>query len=59
MNLVTFAHLKEVKNIITKYSYAHDTPLKTIKEALIDAGHKQISYFDIKVALALLDKKDV
>ncbi|MCH2188797.1 RecQ family ATP-dependent DNA helicase [Candidatus Gracilibacteria bacterium] len=59
MKLIDFDHLKAVQQVVISESFSSDSPLKPIKEKLVQVGNKQVSYFEIKLALAMIDKKDL
>jgi uncharacterized protein YpbB len=59
MKFSKFANLTSVKNIIIwELNWVVD-PLKPIKEALENIWKKEISYFEIKIAIAMMEKKDI
>lgn len=59
MKFSSFSNLKAVKEVITdKLKWITD-PLKPIKENLESEWKKDISYFEIKIAIAMMDKKDI
>jgi len=59
MKLVTFSHLKQVKDVLTQKEIPTTSALKPIKEALIESNYEKVSYFEIKLALAMIEKKDL
>lgn len=59
MKLSPFSSLQKVKNIITKDFLGIVDKLKPIKDKCEETGEKEISYFDIKVAIALIEKGDL
>ncbi len=59
MKLVSLSNIKEVKVVIKDELNWAIEPLKPIKEALETKWQKDISYFDIKVAIAMMDKGDI
>ena len=59
MKLVSFSNLKSVKEVINTKLSGITEPLKPIKDELIKQGKKDISYFDIKVAIAMIGNKDL
>lgn len=55
----SFTKLKDIKNIIfTELNWIVE-PLKPIKEKLEENWFKDTSYFDIKIAIAMTEKKDL
>ncbi|MDD3646621.1 MAG: RecQ family ATP-dependent DNA helicase [Candidatus Gracilibacteria bacterium] len=59
LKLVTLSNIKEVKTIIKDVLAGEIEKLKPIKEALEQAGKQDISYFDIKIAIAMMEKGDI
>ncbi len=55
----SFSKLNEVKNIINNSFSWEIEALKPVKLKLEDLWFKDISYFDIKLAISMLDKKDL
>ena len=58
MKLCSLDNLKLVKNTIENKGISIDK-LKPIKESLESDWFKKISYFDIKVTIAMIDKRDL
>jgi ATP-dependent DNA helicase RecQ len=59
LKLVEFSVLKTIKNIITEnFSWTVDA-LKPIKDLLEESWDKNISYFEIKLAVAMIGKWDL
>ncbi|MDD3794232.1 MAG: RecQ family ATP-dependent DNA helicase [Candidatus Gracilibacteria bacterium] len=59
MKFTSFSKLKNIKDIIIKDLNSVVSELKPIKTRLEELGHKDISYFDIKIAIAMIEKKDL
>ncbi|NVP17627.1 RecQ family ATP-dependent DNA helicase [Candidatus Gracilibacteria bacterium] len=59
MKYTSFSKLKIVKDVINKELNGIVSELKPIKEKIENLGNKDISYFDIKLAIAMIDKKDL
>lgn len=59
LKLVKFDNLKESKNIINEYFWWEVDKLKPIKEKLEELWFNEISYFEIKMTLVMLEKKDL
>jgi ATP-dependent DNA helicase RecQ len=59
MKFSTFTNLKIVKTVIIDDLNWIYNPLKPIKESLEKKWEKKISYFEIKIAIAMMSKKDL
>lgn len=59
MKLSSFSSLKSVKEVINNNLNWVTEPLKPIKEELDKQWKKDISYFDIKIAIAMMGNKDL
>lgn len=59
MKFSSFSKLMSVKNIINDVLNKKIEQLKPVKQALEDIWKKDITYFDIKIAIAMMDKKDI
>ena len=59
LKLSDLEKLKTIKNLVQSDALIDNTALKPIKEILQDEGRRDISYFDIKIALALIEKGDL
>lgn len=59
LNLADFSNLKIVSDVIKKDFNSQVWELKPIKEKLEEYWRKDISYFDIKLAIAMMEKKDL
>ena len=59
LKFTSFSNLKQVKDVIINELSGVTNPLKPIKEKLAENDYKNISYFDIKMAIAMMDKKDL
>lgn len=59
LKLTEFSHLKSVKNIVAESFSGKVEKLKPVKEILEENGEKEVSYFDIKLALAMIEKGDL
>lgn len=59
MKYSNFTNLKAVKIAINDNLNWIKDPLKPIKEILENNWNKNISYFEIKIAIAMMDKKDI
>jgi len=55
MELIDFKNAKIIKEIIT----GEEDGLKEIKDALESKGEGNISYFEIKITLAMIEKGDL
>ncbi len=55
----SFSRLKPVKEILNKDFDWKIEALKPIKEKLEEEWNKEVSYFDIKIAIAMIEKKDL
>lgn len=58
MKYTSFSNLKKVKEVISENSLETST-LKPIKEELEKNNKNDISYFDIKIAISMIEKKDL
>lgn len=56
LKLSDIEKLKTVKNLVQSDALIDNSALKPIKEILQDEGRSDISYFDIKLALVLIEK---
>lgn len=59
LNLADFSNLKIIAETIKKDFNSVLGELKSLKEKLEENWNKKISYFDIKLAIAMMDKKDL
>ena len=59
LNYSSISNLKKIKNIIIWELDWDISALKPIKEALEKAWNKEISYFEIKICISMLEKKDL
>lgn len=59
LKLVSLSNIKEAKTIIKEVLAGDIEKLKPIKDALEQAWKKDISYFDIKIAIAMMEKGDI
>jgi uncharacterized protein YpbB len=59
LKLSDLEKLKTVKTLVESDALIDNSALKPIKEILQDEGRDDISYFDIKLALALIEKGDL
>ena len=59
LKLVEFSHLKSVRDFLDSDPILETRKLKTIRQKLQEQGNKKVSYFDIKLALAMIKKKDL
>ncbi len=59
LKLSELEKLKTVKLLVESDALIDNLALKPIKEILQDEGRSDISYFDIKLALALIEKEDL
>lgn len=59
LHLVDFDNLKKVKSILQEHFWWISEKLKPLKEALEWSWEHQISYFEIKAALAMIEKWDL
>lgn len=59
LKLVSFAHLKKIKTIVDEQFSGSVEKLRPIKDILEEQWDKEISYFDIKVAVAMIGKADL
>ena len=59
LKLTSFSNLKLIKNVVINDLWWIFDPLKPIKEKLDEQGEKKITYFDIKIAIAMISKKDL
>ncbi|MFK7779668.1 MAG: helix-turn-helix domain-containing protein, partial [Candidatus Gracilibacteria bacterium] len=59
MKYSNFTNLKAIKTVIIDDLDGVSNPLKPIKEILENNGSKKISYFEIKIAIAMMEKKDI
>ncbi|NCO31567.1 hypothetical protein GW891_01825 [bacterium] len=59
MKFTSFSKLKNIKDVIIKDLNSIVSELKPIKIRLEELGHKDISYFDIKIAISMIEKKDL
>ena len=59
LKMVTLSDIKKVKEVIKEKLWDNIEVLKTIKEELEKSWEKSISYFDIKIAIAMMWKGDI
>ncbi|USN58233.1 MAG: helix-turn-helix domain-containing protein [Candidatus Peribacteria bacterium] len=59
LKLVRFSHLNEVKRVIQDTFGGDIEKLKPIKEQLEFEEKKDVSYFEIKVAIAMMERGDL
>ncbi len=59
LKLVKFANIKKVKEIINEKLWGNIETLKPIKDELEKVWEKEISYFDIKICIAMMGKGDI
>lgn len=59
MKFTNFSKLKNAKDVIINDLNNVVSELKPIKTRLEELWHKDISYFDIKIAIAMIEKKDL
>ena len=59
MKLTEFSNLKTIKKVITdNFSWTVEA-LRPVKDLLEESGEKDISYFEIKLAVAMIWKGDL
>lgn len=58
LKLSELVNLKAVKEVLEQ-DILEETKLRPIKEKLEESWYKKVSYFDIKLALAMIEKKDL
>jgi len=56
MNLIDFDNAKIIKTSLESDAILEQAELKPIKQKLEKSGNKDISYFDIKLTLAMIQK---
>ncbi len=59
LKLIEFDNLKQVKNILKEYFWENIDKLKPIKEKLEELWFNNISYFEIKISISMIAKKDL
>ena len=59
IKLLDLNHLKEVKRVVEESFGSNVDKLKPIKEKLEEEGFGNISYFEIKWALVMIEKRDL
>ncbi len=59
LNLVSLTNAKLVKAVVTSDAILENTELKAIKQKLEEQGNPWVSYFDIKLSLAMIEKWDL
>ncbi|RKW23481.1 hypothetical protein D8B46_02195, partial [Candidatus Gracilibacteria bacterium] len=59
LNYSSISNLKKIKNIIIGELDGDISALKPIKESLEKAGNREINYFEIKICISMLEKKDL
>jgi len=59
LDLVTLKHAKLVKATVKSDAILENTELKPIKQKLEQQGNTTVSYFEIKLALAMIEKWDL
>ncbi|MDD3145650.1 MAG: RecQ family ATP-dependent DNA helicase [Candidatus Gracilibacteria bacterium] len=59
MKFTSFSKLKNIKDVIIKDLNSVVSELKPIKTRLEELEYKDISYFDIKIAISMIEKKDL
>jgi len=59
LKLVSFSNIKKVKEVVKQNFNWQVEQLKPLKEELEKLWEKDISYFEIKVCLAMMKKKDI
>ena len=59
MKLISLWNIKEIKLTIKEDLDGAIEPLKPIKDAVVERWNREVSYFDIKVAIAMMEKGDI
>jgi ATP-dependent DNA helicase RecQ len=59
LKLITLVNIKRVKEVINEKLWWNIEALKPIKEELEKAWEKKITYFEIKIAIAMMGKGDI
>ena len=59
LDLVSLANAKLVKAVVKSDVILGSTELKPIKQKLEEQGNAWVSYFDVKLALAMIEKWDL
>ena len=59
LNYSSISNLKKIKNIIIWELDWDISALKPIKESLEKAWNREINYFEIKICISMLEKKDL
>ena len=59
LNLTNFSNLKIAWDVIKKDFNWIVSELKPIKERLYELWYRNVSYFDIKLASAMIEKQDL
>jgi len=59
LDIVSLDHAKQVKQALRRDAILEEVQLRPIKESLEIAGNSLISYFEIKLALAMIEKWDL
>jgi hypothetical protein len=54
LKLVDFGHLKNIKKVITDNFSGKVEALRPVKDLLDESGEKNITYFEIKLVVAML-----
>ena len=59
MKLISLANIKKIKEIINDNLWWNVEALKPIKSELEKSWEKNIDYFEIKIAIAMIGKWDI
>ena len=59
LKLTNLDNMEFIKKVVTDYFWGNTEKLKPIKEKLEKLGRKDISYFDIKLCLVMIVRKDI
>ena len=57
--ILNFSHLQQIKTVIQQHFWENTDMLKPMKEKASEMGYFDITYFEIKAAIAMLGKKDL
>jgi len=59
MKLTEITKLKAVKGVVEANAILTETELRLLKDTLEESGNTEVGYFDIKLALAMIQKGDL
>jgi uncharacterized protein YpbB len=59
LDIVSLEHAKLIKTVVDSDAILDNTELRPIKDQLEEQGNTNISYFEIKLTLAMMERGDL